>query len=822
MQTYAGTDSSQLRMRDIHDGGATVFVEEESCTDDEMNHAAEIVGWFAMDSATTGVSDEYDQIIHAQTNLDRGCEALYDATSADLHGAVLDRNSAGSLGHQSQGGIDFINAADDTATWTIMNCRSGHYYVIFGYALGGGADRPMSVTVNQVVVDGYTSFPRTSTGGWNSYSEVKVPVRLDAGTNTIVLKSIGFSGPNVDYMAISPIGPVGYGETTTIGEGGRVRTIDYRLTYSGLTGQTVDPEEQWLTVHLGSQYTDPVVIVGPPTEVGGGESVARIRSLRYSTAQAAGQTAGGAAGGITDNNLSDNACDGHCFDLRLQEPSCQDDIHVEEEVAYLVLDAGTWFTDDGKMIQVGRLPVSGVDTSTTCCQPGGNPAGTTSCCIGSGEGILTGGWSDVTFHVPFPDDEVAIFTQVQTYNDPMYVKTRNKPLAPAGGAACASPPCTFGGGFQVALERDQVQGTALGTHGIESVGWIAIQHGQSTLGGDLYQADMTDDRITSDPTSGGIAFCSGFTRPPLFFANMMTYDGGDPSQLRLQQAVSATQANVYVEEVTCDSATNDGAHTTEIVSYLAIDHSANHKIRATAQAPTQGMVHTGGQVPHGQGVDCGGAADVGDNPGWAWQDTAGQAGVQWGGATGSTHGVNGNGASADSCFSAIQNSLDDINTICCREKGACAGGASVSSGGGFPTVCSSDCAGLWAPIWNVCSAYITTLFASDPVMAASVGPFSSACDAQLYGDTCTESFFTQGMLSFDGVDNGGTDICDVGTATGAGYGRFGNGATCSQACGRAFLPFYSQCEQRIIVDPRSAPMTAFRATCQTAAGGGGH
>ena len=649
MQTYAGTDSSQLRMRDINDDGATVFVEEETCTDDEMNHAREIVGYIALDSASTGASDEYDQIIHAQSNLDRGCEALYDATSADLHGAVLDHNSGGSLAHQSRGGIDFINLAGDTATWQITNCRSGHYYVIFGYALAGGADRPMSVTVNEVVVDGYTSFPLT--GSWASYGEVKVPVRLDAGTNTIVLSAIGFSGPNVDYMAISPIGPIGYGETTTIGEGGHARTVDYRMTASGLMGQTVSPEEQWLTVHLGGQYTDPVVIVGPPTEVGGQESVARIKSLRYSTAQQAGQQGGTVGGTVGGNNLSDQACDGHCFDLRLQEPSCQDDLHVEEEVPWLVLDAGTWFTDDGKMIQVGRLPISGADTSTTCCIPGGNPAGTASCCIGTGEGILTGGWSDVTFHVPFPDDEVAIFTQVQTYNDPLYVKTRNRPMANAGGPA-------FGSGFQVALERDQVQGQAIGTHGVESVGWIAIQHGQSTVGGDLYQADMTDDRITHDPASGGIAFCSDFTAAPLFFANMMTYDGADPSQLRLQQPVSATQANVYIEEVTCNAEDNTGEHTTEVVSYLAIQHDGNHKIRATAQAPTQGLVHTGRQILPGQGVDCGGAADVGDNPGWGWEDTAGTTGVNWAGAAaangGTTHGVAGNGASQDTCFDAIR------------------------------------------------------------------------------------------------------------------------------------------------------------------------
>eukprot|EP01045_Picozoa_sp_COSAG04_P007683 COSAG04_NODE_407_length_14863_cov_24.011244_11_plen_608_part_00 len=285
MQTYAGTDSSQLRARSVDNDGATVFVEEEGCSDDELDHVEEIVGYIALDSASNGVSDEYDQMVHARSNLDRGCEALYDATSADLRGAILTETAGGGDyfgGGHGSGGIDFQNADGDTATWNVNGCRSGHYYVIFGYALAGGADRPMSVTVNEEVVDGYMSFP--STGSWSTWSEVRVPVKLDPGQNTIVLSAIGFSGPSIDYMAVSPIGPVGYGETTTIGEGGRQRTIDYRLTASGLTGQTVDPEEQWLTVHMGGSYTDPVVIVGPPSELGGQEAVARIKGLRYQAA----------------------------------------------------------------------------------------------------------------------------------------------------------------------------------------------------------------------------------------------------------------------------------------------------------------------------------------------------------------------------------------------------------------------------------------------------------------------------------------------------------------------------------------------------------
>ena len=80
-----------------------------------------------------------------------------------------------------------------------------------------------------------------------------------------------------------------------------------------------------------------------PSEVGDEEAVARIRNLRYGPAD------------------DDDDCDGHCFDLRMQEPSCRDDLHLSETVPYLVMEAGTWYTDAGKMIQVGRAAAAGSD-----------------------------------------------------------------------------------------------------------------------------------------------------------------------------------------------------------------------------------------------------------------------------------------------------------------------------------------------------------------------------------------------------------------------------------------------------------------------------
>ena len=169
----------------------------------------------------------------------------------------------------------------------------------------------MQVDINGDVVDAMMSMP--STGSWATYSEVKVPARLKGGSNRITLTAIGYSGPDVDYLAIQRIGSSSVGEMSTVGEAGTVVTIDANTTPSMQAGGG-DPEEQWQVVQLGGSYTDPVVIIGVPSEIGSEEAVARVRNLRY---------------GPADEN---DECDGHCFDLRMQEPSCRDDEHLSETI----------------------------------------------------------------------------------------------------------------------------------------------------------------------------------------------------------------------------------------------------------------------------------------------------------------------------------------------------------------------------------------------------------------------------------------------------------------------------------------------------------
>ena len=224
MQSYRGTDSAQLRVASpttVNKG--SIMVEEETCSDAETKHVPELVGFIAIEPKSN--------LIHAQSKFDLGCQGIQDATMAVIHGPNLAVHKATAGGRDSI--LDYIHPYDDSAEWTFKSCSGGHYNIHFGYALGcdmqkTACDRPMKVEVNGKTVDGFASFP--GTGSWSTIAEISVPARLVTGTNTVKLTAIGYSGPDVNYCAVSSLGSSLLGETKTIGEAGTVTTTDYRLT----------------------------------------------------------------------------------------------------------------------------------------------------------------------------------------------------------------------------------------------------------------------------------------------------------------------------------------------------------------------------------------------------------------------------------------------------------------------------------------------------------------------------------------------------------------------------------------------------------------
>lgn len=214
----------------------------------------------------------------------------------------------------------------------------------------------------------------------------------------------------------------------------------------GELGTIYELAEDFVTVNLqGTDYTNPVVFGGVPTEHGGDEVVVRINALRYKT----------------------RGCDGWCFDIRLQEPSCLDQRHpLPETVHWMVMEAGSWVTRDGatpKVLQVGTV------------------------------GIFGGGFTQVFFHAGgFTTDALSIVHQVQTYNDMAFAKTRGcdntncpgHPEPPAENWHLSST------SFFVTLEREG--GGLEQQHGHERVGWLASEIGRSSFGDRNFEAGYTE------------------------------------------------------------------------------------------------------------------------------------------------------------------------------------------------------------------------------------------------------------------------------------------------------------------------------------------
>jgi hypothetical protein len=209
------------------------------------------------------------------------------------------------------------------------------------------------------------------------------------------------------------------------------------------------------------------------------------------------------------------------FDIFLQEPDGYDGTHVPESVSYIVLEAGEWELADGTRLEVGRF-----DSDAEV--PGGVP---------------------VTFGGGFEETPV-VFSQVQTANDPEFVRTRHL----EDGA----------GGFTVALEEQEAPLTP--GHGEETIGWLAIAPGAGDWSGQTYEAGNTGDAVTHNWYSQ--SFGAGFVEAPKFLASLATYDGADPAGLRYDD-LTGTGVSVMVEEdVTADSEMN---HTSEVVNFLAIE-----------------------------------------------------------------------------------------------------------------------------------------------------------------------------------------------------------------------------------------------------------
>ncbi len=224
------------------------------------------------------------------------------------------------------------------------------------------------------------------------------------------------------------------------------------------------------------------------------------------------------------------------FEMRVQEWDYLDGVHGFENVSYLVVEQGITELSDGTLIQAGKAQVSHR-------------------------------WSDVSFSslAPFSDTPI-VFSQTMSVVDPAAVVTRHDVISSTG--------------FRLRLQEEEA---ADRVHGIETVGWIAIQPGNGGAT-NPFETGISADEVTH--LDHVFEFQREFHAKPHFFAQMQTFNGGDTAFVRYRQ-LNERRATVYIEEER--SFDTEIRHGTEVVAYLAIES-------VTTGQPPQAITQSGASV----------------------------------------------------------------------------------------------------------------------------------------------------------------------------------------------------------------------------------
>ena len=122
--------------------------------------------------------------------------ATYEAEDAALAGAQVNENHDGFSG---DGFANFMENSGAEVTWTVEASEAGQTNLSFRYALQS-APRTVALVVNGDVVDPALTFGSTSS--WTTWRTKSATVQLQAGSNTVALRTMGEEGPNTDGLEV--------------------------------------------------------------------------------------------------------------------------------------------------------------------------------------------------------------------------------------------------------------------------------------------------------------------------------------------------------------------------------------------------------------------------------------------------------------------------------------------------------------------------------------------------------------------------------------------------------------------------------------------
>ncbi len=490
METYDGNNNSETRIQTPQVNSFASKIEEDTTYDGETSHTTEVVDYIAWESPGRIYIPKGNVIFVEKGDASPAGNLLSYGNNQEIFQFILkvggkeQINNVNLTLHALGTGDDSSNIISLVSLYTDKN-KNGLYEPSIDGLIGTGTYTGDNGTITFNLGD----LPANSTNIYlityninNAKNGDTFAIQITAGDIT----GTGANSGESPVIANTPVTSYTLRVMASAGMG---------IGEAGVLSEWVTTN--WQTVYFHRNYTSPVIVARPLSFNESDPVAVRIRN-------------------VTSSN----------FEIKLQEPSNEDQAHIAETVGYIVVEEGSYTLPDGKRLIAGKIT-----TNITCgdSNPGAN-------------------FATVNFGYTFSSPP-AVIHQVMSYNDPQWVKTR------ANGVTTTS--------FKVALEEEEAQ---TGYHGTETIGWIAIETGTGTNNGILFEAGRTGTVV--DEVWYTINFNQNFISPSIFLANLETYYGSDPCNCRYRNLTPDSVEILGQEDTSSDSEQN---HVDEIADYIVFE-----------------------------------------------------------------------------------------------------------------------------------------------------------------------------------------------------------------------------------------------------------
>ena len=136
------------------------------------------------------------------------------AETAKLSGGTIAAHD--NAGYTGTGYADYAGI-NSSVQWTFTRAAAGQVTLVFRYANGSNANRPLSITVNGTTIGTLTCAP---TGSWTTWTNASINASLLEGTYTVTaVATTNAGGGNVDSLTVNKAPQLYQGESATLAGG---------------------------------------------------------------------------------------------------------------------------------------------------------------------------------------------------------------------------------------------------------------------------------------------------------------------------------------------------------------------------------------------------------------------------------------------------------------------------------------------------------------------------------------------------------------------------------------------------------------------------